>query len=197
MAEADMVEVGHAVGARIARAAVILVEGESDRVALEALAMRQGRDLEAARVLVVSMGGATNIRAFLERFGSEVVGGLCDAAEAGMYQRALETTDLEARGFFVCDADLEDELIRALGPARVEQVIAAEGELASLRSLQKQPAQRERTLEQHLHRFMGVRSARKYRYAILLVNALQPDEVPRPLVEVLARALPHGRPDGV
>ena len=98
-------------------------------------------------------------------------------------------TDLESSGFFVCDVDLEDELIRALGTARVEQIIAAEGELASLRTLQKQPAQRDRTLEQHLHRFMGVRSTRKHRYARLLVAALEPDEVPRPLMRVLDRAV--------
>ena len=68
-----------------------------------------------------------------------VAGGLCDAAEADVYRRALATTDLEARGYFVCDADLEDELIRALGTERVEQVIAAEGELASLAAPSRRP----------------------------------------------------------
>jgi hypothetical protein len=131
----------------------------------------------------------STFHAFLDEYGSAVVGGLCDAAESGVFRRALGTADLEARGFFVCDADLEDELIRALGTARVEQIIAAEGELASLRTMQRQPAQRDRTLAQHLHRFMGVRSARKYRYARLLVEALEPDDVPRPLVEVLAHVL--------
>jgi len=136
----------------------------------------------------VAMSGATNIRVFLREYGQAVVGGLCDAAEVDVFQRALGTRDIEAFGFFVCDVDLEDELIRALGTARVEQIIAAAGELASLRTLQKQPAQRYRTLEHQLRRFMGVRSTRKFRYARLLVAALEPDEVPRPLLRVLDRA---------
>ncbi len=49
--------------------AVVLVEGISDQLALEALARRRGRDLEAEGIRIVSMGGATTIGRFLERFG--------------------------------------------------------------------------------------------------------------------------------
>src|SRR5882672_4984708 len=49
--------------------AVVLVEGLSDRRALEALAARRGRDLGAEGVSVVSIGGATNIRSALDVFG--------------------------------------------------------------------------------------------------------------------------------
>src|SRR4051794_8311094 len=107
---------------------VVLVEGASDQNALEALAERRGHDLAAAGVSVAAMGGATNIRSFVERFGPHGRGarlaGLCDAGEVGDFRRALEGAGLgrnldragmEALGFFVCDADLEDELIRALG----------------------------------------------------------------------------------
>jgi hypothetical protein len=55
-----------------------------------------------------------------------------------------------------------------------------------LRRFQNQPAQQGRTPEQQLHRFMGTRSGRKARYARLLVEALGPARVPRPLVSVLA-----------
>ena len=48
---------------------VVLVEGSSDQVALEALAERRGRELAAEGVAVVPMGGARNIRHFLELFG--------------------------------------------------------------------------------------------------------------------------------
>lgn len=41
--------------------AVVLVEGESDRAALLALARRRGRTLAADGVVVVPMGGATNL----------------------------------------------------------------------------------------------------------------------------------------
>ncbi|WP_374208376.1 TOPRIM nucleotidyl transferase/hydrolase domain-containing protein, partial [Microbacterium sp. Bi128] len=39
------------------QATTVLVEGESDRLAVEALACRRGHDLAALRVSVVPMGG--------------------------------------------------------------------------------------------------------------------------------------------
>ena len=50
----------------------MLVEGISDQVALEALAERGGRELAAEGSTVVPMGGASNIRRFLELFVSGV-----------------------------------------------------------------------------------------------------------------------------
>ena len=69
-------------------------------------------------------------------------------------------------------ADLEDELIRSLGVASVEQVIEGQGELGSLRTLQKQPAHRGEPATEQLRRFMGTRSGRKSLYARLLTEAL-------------------------
>ena len=40
---------------------VVLVEGESDQQALEALAARRGRDLVAEGVSIVAMGGAKSV----------------------------------------------------------------------------------------------------------------------------------------
>jgi hypothetical protein len=93
---------------------------------------------------------------------------------------------MEALGFFVCVADLEDELIRALGTAAVQEIIEVQGELGSFHIFQKQPAQRGRATEAQLRRFMGTRSGRKIRYATLLVDALELTRVPRPLDRVLA-----------
>jgi hypothetical protein len=179
---------------------VILVEGMSDRAALEALARRRRRSLAAEGVAIVAMGGATNIGRFLDRYGPRGLGvrvaGLCDAAEEGCFRRALEQAglgpgpsraDLEALGFYACVADLEDELIRALGTAAVERVIEAQGDLRSFRILQRQPAQQGRGAERQLHRFMGTRSGRKSQYARLLAAALDPGRVPRPLDRVLAQ----------
>jgi len=121
--------------------------------------------------------------------------GICDAGEEGDFRRGLERAGLGCRltriamerlGFFVCSADLEDELIRALGAASVEQIVDAEGELGAFRTLQKQPAWRGRTTEQQLRRFMGSGSGRKIRYAQLLVDALDLTQVPRPLDRALA-----------
>ena len=86
----------------------------------------------------------------------------------------------------MCDADLEDELIRALGPLGVQEVIEAQGELRSFRTFQKQPAQRERTVEQQLRRFMGTHSGRKAQYGQSLVDHLDLARTPRPLSRVLA-----------
>jgi len=98
---------------------------------------------------------------------------------------------MERLGFFVCNADLEDELIRALGVAAVEQVIDGQGDLGSFRTLQKQPAWQGRTTEEQLRRFMGSGGSRKIRYARLLVTALDLAQVPRPLDGVLAGTRPR------
>lgn len=181
--------------------AVVLVEGISDRCALEALALRHGRNLAAERIAVVPIGGAQAIGRFLDRFGPHgldlELAGLCDAAEEGEFRRGLARAglgshptraDLERLGFYVCDADLEDELIRALGVAAVEQVVDAQGELGAFRTLQKQRAWNGRPQHEQLRRFMGSGGRRKIRYARLLVEALELDRVPRPLELVLARA---------
>jgi OLD-like protein len=178
---------------------VVLVEGASDQAAFEALAGRHGRDLGAEGVLVVSIGGAQAIGSFVDLYGPHGRGvrlaGLCDAAEEGHFRRALERAGLAAAldragmeelGFYVCVADLEDELIRALGPAAVVEVIDAQGELDALRTFQKQPAWRERALDEQLRRFLGTHSGRKIHSAASLVRALDLTRVPRPLDRLLA-----------
>src|SRR5450755_1524359 len=189
------VDLAAALGSR----AVMLVEGMSDQAALEALAERRGRALRSEGISIVQMGGATNIDRFLDLLGPRGRGvklaGLCDAAEEGYFRRALERAgfgsglsraEMETLGFYVCAADLEDELIRALGVALVEQIIEAQGEIRSLRIFQKQPAQQGQGPERQLRRFMGTRSGRKSQYARLLVGAVDLDRVPRPLDQVLA-----------
>ena len=179
--------------------AVVLVEGISDRSALEALAERHGRDLASEGVAVVPIGGAQAIARYLDVFGPQGLGlrlaGLCDAAEERNFKRGLERAGLGSRvtraemerlGFYVCVADLEDELIRALGPVAVERVVEAHGDLGRLRTLQKQPEWRGRPLDQQLRRFMGSGGRRKIRYARYLIEALDLAQVPRPLERVLA-----------
>lgn len=181
--------------------AVVLVEGASDQAALEALARRRGRDLDAEGVSIRPIGGAQAIGRVLGELGpagSNVrLAGLCDAGEERDFRRALERAglgseltrgDMERLGFYVCDADLEDELIRCLGPAAVEAVLERHADLASFRRFQKQPFQRARPIEAQLRRFMGTTSGRKIEYARLLVDALDLEHVPGPLDGVLAYA---------
>lgn len=177
------------------RATAVLVEGESDRVAVETLSRRLGHDLTAERVTVVPMGGVTNIVHFLDRYGpggkDRRLLGLCDARESrgvanALIRAGIGSGSLPEVGFHVCHADLEDELIRCLGPDAVLKVIAAAGELASFHTLQRQPAQRERPIPAQLRRFFSGRSGNKARYARLLVEALPVDQAPPPLARLVA-----------
>jgi hypothetical protein len=178
-------------------ATVVLVEGFSDQLAIETLAVRHGHDLRAARVAVLPIGGAHAALHFLRRFGPHGAGlrlaGLCDAGEEPIVRRALERaglgTELEQAGFFVCRDDLEDELIRALRPDGVEAVLDVEGDLEAFRTFQRQPAWRGRPVERQLRRFMGSAGRRKLRYARLLVDALEPASVPAPLAGLLRRVV--------
>ncbi|MEO6653636.1 MAG: TOPRIM nucleotidyl transferase/hydrolase domain-containing protein [Ilumatobacteraceae bacterium] len=179
--------------------AIVLVEGVTDQIAVETLATRCGRDLAGDRVVVAPMGGAHAIGTFLQAIADRdapatVVGGLCDRGEAAVFRSALaragfgslrSDADLEAIGFFVCDADLEAELIRAAGPALVMSLIDDHGELGSFRSLQQQTVWRSRPVEEQLHRFFRAKARRMHRYARVLTETVALDRMPRPLLGVL------------
>ena len=181
--------------------ALVLVEGVSDKVALETLVARRGHDLQAEGVAVVAIGGAQALGTVLRDLGAQRLdvrlAGLCDVGEERGFRRALERAGLgsnltrkgmEGLGFYVCDPDLEGELIRVLGAAGVEAVLDTGGSLTSFRTFQKQPQWRDRPPEAQLRRFFGS-SAGKIKYARLLVEALDLTSVPRPLDGVLAHVL--------
>ncbi|AKJ08742.1 hypothetical protein ABB07_01410 [Streptomyces incarnatus] len=171
--------------ARLDVRAAVLLEGLSDVAAVDALAARRGRNLAAEGVCVLPIGGAMSVGRFARLLGASGLGlrltGLCDEAERGYYARALDGAGPAPHGFFVCAADLEDELIRALGVTRVRELVRAEGELRSLQTFSRQPAQQGRTAHQQLRRFLGTKKGRKIRYGRVLVEALAPDRVPAPL----------------
>jgi hypothetical protein len=164
----------------------VLVEGTSDLLAVETLARRRGRDLDAEGVAVVPMGGYGNLPRMLERYSGVRHAGLYDVGEERHFLRALECADrgaLERAGFYACTRDLEDELTRAVGTEGMERVLAEQGELRAFRTYQRQPAHRDEPLEEQLHGFMW---NRKQTYAVVLVHALDLERVPRPLDRVLA-----------
>jgi hypothetical protein len=179
--------------------AVVLVEGPSDAAAVHALAGRLGHDLDAEGVSIVAMGGYGNLGRFLERYGPSGIdlrlAGLYDAPEERYFSRALARAgfgwvltraDLEVLGFYACDVNLEDELTRAMGPAAMEELLEAQGELSAFRTYQKQPAHRKEAIETQLRGFLW---NRKHKYGVLIVDALDLDHIPRPLDRVLAHAL--------
>jgi Overcoming lysogenization defect protein-like, TOPRIM domain len=178
----------------------VLVEGPSDAAAVHALSRRLGHDLDKEGVSIVAMGGYGNLGRFLQRYGPAGLdvrlAGLYDAPEERYFRRGLAgagfgptgtRAELEAVGFYACDANLEDELTRALGPAAMEKLLAAQGELRAFRTYQKQPAHREEPIETQLRGFLW---NRKHRYGVLIIEALDLDSVPRPLAAVLAHVLP-------
>jgi hypothetical protein len=187
--------------AKVAAAeAVVLVEGVSDQIAVETLAARSGRDLNEERVVVLPIGGAQATTRYLTQFGPLGAGlrltGLCDIGEEHVARRGLASAgigsprtraDMERLGFYVCVEDLEDELIRAIGASRFEEIVDSQGHLGSLRSLQHQPEWRGQPTEAQLRRFLGAGAGRKLRYARLLVGAVDLDHVPHPLGAVLTR----------
>jgi hypothetical protein len=174
---------------------VVLVEGPSDQAAVETLARRLGRDLAAEGVEVVSIGGAHAIGRFLSDLPDGVrSAGLYDVGELVPFGRALERTgvgpagtreELAALGFYVCEPDLEGELIRALGAGGVETVLERSGKLSSFRTFQKQPQWHGRPVDAQLRRFFGS-SAGKIKHAPLMVEALDLDRIPQPLDSLLA-----------
>jgi hypothetical protein len=181
--------------------AVVLVEGISDRIAVLALAERRGIDLDAAGVAIVAIGGAQAIGRYLERYGPGGEGlrlaGLCDAPEERLFRRALEHAGLgsgldregmERLGFFTCERNLEDELIRAVGADDVVLLLERTGDIASFRTFQRQPQWRGRPAEEQLTRYLHSADRRNTRYPPLLIAALDLDRVPRPLDGVLAHA---------
>lgn len=190
---------------------VVLVEGVSDREAVVAAAGVLGVDLTARGIAVLAMGGVTNVRHFLRELTAgpsrRCVLGLCDVGEAAVVGRALADADtattgdeevalrsgaidvLARNGFHVCDRDLEDELIRALGTSVVTDIIGSCGGLRAFRSLQQQPAQRGRSVHDQLRRWLGSGATRKISYAPRLVAATTPQSLPAPLADVLGAAV--------
>lgn len=183
------------------RVAAILVEGRSDAAAVRAAAAVLGHDLAEVGIDVVPIGGAMAIRHALAAYGPEGEGlrlsGLVDFGEVRHACRVLfgglDTEPykgaLAGAGFFVCDRDLEDELIRALGVGRVQQVLAVHGDRDRFRTFQRQPAHRHEDTPDQLHRFLGTTAGRKIAYGAHLVEALTPDRVPAPLRAVVEHAV--------
>jgi hypothetical protein len=163
--------------------AVVLVEGESDRIAVETLAARRGRDLASEGVAVMAVGGAHALQRVLREVEAERIAGLYDRGEEAAILRALDRAGISSDNFYACDPDLEGELVRALGPERMLQLVEDRGHLAAFHTYQRQPEKRALALEAQLH---GWLHNWKVRYAAALVEALDLDRVPAPLDSVLA-----------
>ena len=172
-------------------ARVILVEGISDQIAVEAVAERAGTNLAGRGIVVVPMGGIHALPSYLRRIASMPAGtelvGVYDVGEAAVVANAFgcridHITDF---GFHACVDDLEDELIAAVGAERVVALIESHGDGRPLRTLQHQEEWRDRRLPSQIRRFIGSGARRKLRYARVLGLEVPPERVPIALRAVL------------
>jgi predicted ATPase len=176
---------------------VLIVEGESDQVAVRAFAQRMERNLDAEGISVISLEGAGSFATFFSLLGPEgldlPLSGLCDADHASSWQGVLASTDplvadtsaMEERGFFVCHNDLEDEFFRSLGLSGVEAALRSAGDGQALDRFIEQPSQ-DGSKEERLRRYVD---RNKVRSAAALIDALHLDTSdPRPLQDLLAYA---------
>lgn len=160
------------------RIPTVVVEGASDRAAVEVVARRLGVVVEVA-----AAGGVTNFGPYV----AGASGGLYDKPDAERVAEMLgvPVAELEAAGFFACDADLEDELLRAVDPQIVLDLAASEGDLRRFETLQQQPEWRNRPIHDQLRRWFGSGAGRKIRYARLLAEQLDLEDLPRPLASLM------------
>lgn len=168
-----------------------LVEGVSDVLAVNEL----GRRLGAADGLTVEeMGGAhaagrvvaTRIAA---GWRADAVTVLVDAGEAEHVRRVVAEAASAVR-VLVCDRDLEDELVRALGTDVVEVLLERHGDLRAFRTLQRQAPWAGRPVPDQLRRFFGAGASRKLRYAKIMASEVSLDAVPDVLRQLFAAGHP-------
>lgn len=176
------------------RRVVVLLEGASDVAAVRTLL---GDHPAYDAVDLVDMRGVTNIRRSLATLladeGVARVLGLCDATEQVYFAQALADVGVAAGepmarlGFHVCHADLEDELIRALGADRAAAQLDGLGLAQRFAQFRQQPAWRDRPLADQLRRFAGVASGRKALLAEAFAGRLSAETVPAPIGALLAQ----------
>lgn len=109
---------------------VVLVEGDSDRVIVEALAEKFSVDLDRIGAVVVELNGADKFRHVFPLLGPDGFGptllGLVDSNESSSWVNAFggKPQTVVDKKVFISDADLEDEYTKALGgPAAARALI--------------------------------------------------------------------------
>ncbi|MFS3128967.1 TOPRIM nucleotidyl transferase/hydrolase domain-containing protein [Nocardioides sp. Bht2] len=172
------------------RPITILVEGESDKAAVETLAPRFGVDLETEQITVQVINGAGNFRAAIAESVAQGhrVGGLYDEGEERYVAGALNRQvgeDLTRQGFFACRRDLEEELIRATGVVGVTAILEAKNDLKGFRQFQAQEAHSSEQADEQLRRYVSANGARKREYAARMAEEVPFEDVPEPMTGLI------------
>ncbi|RLP09502.1 ATP-dependent nuclease [Propionibacterium australiense] len=112
---------------------VILVEGDADRVIVEAVAKTLEVDLDRLGAVVVELDGADKFRNVFPLLGPDGFGptilGLVDENESGSWVNSFggKPRTVVDKKVFISKADLEDEYTRALGGAGAAQALIKGG----------------------------------------------------------------------
>ncbi len=173
---------------------VILLEGHSDLLAIRVLARALDVDLDARGISLLSLDGAGSVVHYLSLFGPAGLGltlrGLCDADHEETWRTRLQDAGIEvtdraamnAVGFQVADADLEEELIGALGTQRVSELIEKENADQAFANFTQQGAIARLSLAEQQHDFLHKQSVR---WAPVLAADLSVEDIPQPIRDLL------------
>jgi len=174
---------------------VILVEGFSDLLAVRAVSPGLGVNLDGAGVSLLSLDGGDLFMHYLHLLGPEGLDldlrGLCDADKEASWTAKLngagvcvvDRASLNAAGVQVCAPDLEGELLAALSDAEINQALNCDGALGDFQTWAAQQPQATLTVGGQHERFV---KRDKIRWAPLLAAAIDPANVPTPLINLLA-----------
>ena len=109
---------------------MIVVEGDADRVIVEAVAEALGVDLDRLGAVVIELDGAEKFKNIFPLVGPDGFGptilGLVDEKESSKWVNAFgkKPTTIVDKKIFISAVDLEDEYTRALGgPASVRALV--------------------------------------------------------------------------
>ncbi len=112
---------------------VVAVEGLSDRILLDRVAELTDRNLDRLGVSLVETGGSGEMAAVRKLFGDDgfrvPLSRLIDedAEDDVADELGVNVGDLAKHSVWVCRKDLEDEYVRALGPAEVWGALSTKG----------------------------------------------------------------------
>lgn len=172
---------------------VILVEGDADRVIVEAVAEKLGIKLDRLGAVVVELHGADKFKNVFPLLGPDGFGptllGLVDEKESGSWFNAFKgkKRTIVNKKIFVSEVDLEDEYSRALGGPAVARALISGGLCRERGILQSTEAKKiEEISAEAAAKFCR---GRKVEAATCVSEALTPEEAEK--IDSVARLL-HG-----
>jgi len=154
------------------------------------------RNFDAEGVTILNLQGGGGFAAHYELFGPPGlkmdVLGLCDEDKEQTWIDALQNAGvpvadrafLNAKGFYVCMKDLEDELISSLGIPAVQAIISAQGAGPAFAAFAQQPKKKTLSATDQLRGFIH---GDNIRWVIHLIDALDLAKLPGALNALMSK----------